>query len=129
MRDIKFRGKRPDNGKWIIGWLFQDDDDHLPMIHEGGTLDVWEQVSENTIGQFTGLCDCKGEEIYEGDILQFRDRSICEVLWNDDVSAFCIRFSFEHEPGIVALGLWQGCERNIEVIGNVHDNPTLLEKA
>lgn len=131
MRDIKFRGKRPDNGEWIIGWLFQDDDDHLPMIHQGGTLDVWEQVSENTVGQFTGMTDCKGFDIYEGDILATKcgDNIIdyAEVFWGDDQSAFLVEYYNEEKQTTGNVGFLSEYDAARSYIcGNVHDNPDWL---
>ncbi len=128
-RNIVFRGKRPDNGEWIIGWLFQDDDDHLPMIHQGGTLDVWEQVEEETVGQFTGLRDAKGIDIYDGDILHFEQdekNHTVVVKWNYEVGAWCIQLRYEPRVGCRPLGEWLKEER-FEVIGNIHDNPDLLK--
>ncbi len=129
-RNIVFRGKRPDDGKWIYGWLFQDDDDHLPMIHHGGTLDVWEQVEEETVGQFTGLCDAKGIDIYDGDILHFEQYSkdyTAVVKWNYDVGAWCMQLQFCDGIGCTPLGEWLKEER-LEVIGTIYDNPDLLKK-
>ncbi len=133
MRTIKFRGKRLDNGEWVYGSL--DLTDERPAISwrrtdgDGEQVPWFADVEAATVGQFTGLLDKHGKEIYEGDILRFAnsDSGVCEVRWNDSVSAFCIRFHFEHELGLKPLGSWRECERDIVIIGNIHDNPELLK--
>lgn len=64
MREIKFRGKRLDNGEWIYGDLQIGDDDHIPMIGTVGPGRWVEyiQVDKNTIGQFTELKDKNGND-------------------------------------------------------------------
>lgn len=134
---IKFRGKDLETDKWVYGDLLQYNEGGVAIGIHGTFIDdgyhfneFWDRcpiVDDETIGQFTGLHDCNDKEIYEGDILLLGESSICEVRWNDKASSFCIRFSFEHVSETKAIGLWQECERNIEVIGNVHDNPDLLE--
>ena len=133
MRTIKFRGKRLDNGEWVYGELctprlfdskrgyFGED---VPCIFcdEGNV-----PIIPESVGQFTGLLDRNGKEIYEGDIISLRDY-IAEVRWNSNLSAFCIRFSFESELGIKPLGAWIDRRRRCNVIGNIHDNPELLNE-
>lgn len=134
MRLIKFRGKRIDNGEWIIGSL--DLTDECPVISwlhtdvDGEQIPWFAKVKSDTVGQFTGLLDKDGKEIYEGDILQLSNSSsgVCEVGWNESVSAYCIRFHFEHELGLKTLGSWKECERNMVIIGNIHDDPELINR-
>lgn len=120
MRNIKFRGKRIDNGDWIVGDLVHTTKDTLILPIDGG----WNQyaVNSNSIGQFTGLLDKNGNEIYEGDIL------VCQ---EDNY--------FFHETVIFAEGCFMAKDANItipmcdiyeqyrSVIGNIHDTPELLK--
>ena len=123
MREIKFRGKGKTDGKWYFGNLYDIDTygrTHICTIN-GGCLDI----DHETVGQFTGLYDCDGKEIYEGDILRFGNSKcgVCEVKWDESIAAFCICFYFKDEIGSRPLG--GGVE--FAIIGNIHDNPELLK--
>ncbi len=127
MRTIKFRGKGKIDCKWYFGNLYDKDTrgrTHICTIN-GGCLNI----DPNTVGQFTGLYDKNRNEIYEGDILRFgkSPSGVCEVKWNEPVAAFCVRFYYEDNLGIRPLGAWQECEKSIEIIGNIHDNPELMK--
>ena len=123
MRTIKFRGKDRRTGKWFYGNLYAKDiygRTHICTIN-GGCLDI----DPETVGQFTGLYDCDGKEIYEGDILRFGNSKcgVCEVKWDESIAAFCICFYFKDEIGSRPLG--GGVE--FAIIGNIHDNHELLK--
>ena len=127
MRTIKFRGKLKSNGNWEYGDLLQDNFDSCYIYPiEVGDLYKNNEVIPETIGQFTGLYDCEGKEIFEGDILRFGNSQsgVCEVKWNEHIAAFCIRFYFKDEIGSRPLG--GGVE--FAIIGNIHDNPELLQR-
>ena len=130
MREILFRGKRSDNGNWIEGHLFVRINDcfiiPLPIITSKSLVDG------KTVGQFTGLKDKNGKKIFEGDICRFREWSKGEMCWVGKVR-------WEHQQFMITGGPNKECEtmfelcmsrfipENIEVIGNIHDNPELLE--
>lgn len=121
-REIIFRGKRTDNGKWVYGDLYHRKicGAISPTIH---TMDyTGGSVIPTTIGQYTGLKDKNGTRIFEGDIINFTnvDYPDCEIIF-DNGSFVCNEIG---EDNIV-------CELHLrlvsEVIGNVHDNPELLK--
>ena len=127
MRTIKFRGESILTDEWLYGDLVHSADNKRfgILVNDKDRYDECE-VAPETVGQFTGLYDKDGKEIYEGDILRFGNSpsGVCEVKWNESIAAFCICFYFEGEIGSRPLG--GGVE--FAIIGNIHDNPELLKE-
>lgn len=138
MREIKFRAKA--GTQWRYGDLYHNERGEL-MIYEpktsGRTLDGaavlgWRLVVDpETVGQYTGLKDCEGREIYEDDIVRvvhYGEESIHVIKYCDDMDypAFDLWPHFDCDSNGLSFCK---CEREttITVIGNVHDNPDLLE--
>ncbi len=113
-RAIKFRGKRPD-GSWNYGRS-------IIFKRSGAVLIQGAKVYPDTVGQFTGLHDAQGKEIYEGDILRMscRKDDLGIVKLENEAAAFTIR-----EKG--KLRWWYLINRHYELVGNIHDNPELLK--
>lgn len=116
MREIKFRGKRTDNGEWVEGDLTRYSE-HISYI----TVDLIEseayQVLTSTVGQCTGLKDKNGKKIYEGDILRY--------TWNKKE---CIDVIVFEPPMFTYRNAIRWDLNEDEVIGNIYENPELLEK-
>lgn len=145
MRTIKFKGKRVKDGQWIYGNLADYSFSVLQNTINKKVIfsNIVSFATDNfgfvvndcevdpaTVGQFNGLLDKNGKEIYEGDILMLgsSDAGICEVKWNESQLAFCIRFYYERNLGIRPLGAWARDGKDIAIIGNTHDTPELLNE-
>ena len=144
MREIIFRGKRFDNGEWATGFLLPFPDDVALMYERDlddkevvGTTSV--DVDQKTVGEYTGILDKDGNRIFEGDIVE------C-VSWNEyfsDPTTGKVMEPFRRKMEVVFMAggfklvehLPQPCKDNVwnmivegdlTVIGNIHDNPELL---
>ncbi len=119
MREIKFRAKMIDDSSWVSGggvWtferctaLFGEDENGNPVVHS---------INPETVGQFTGLLDKNGKEIYEGDVLHQDNYSDWVVVWENagfHIYNVC-------NPG----NYWPHLKSGREVIGNIYEHPELL---
>ena len=142
MREILFRGKRLDNGEWVEGFLIHDEfcNTFIPYIGYlmGDDTDVTEVIPA-TVGQYTGLTDKNGKKIFEGDIVKthYANAPKCDfvetVVFHN--GKFCALTN--NGGGKQWAPLWDGVPHvhfdksvymdSVEVIGNIHDKPELLE--
>lgn len=130
MRVIKFRGKRPDDGKWVVG----DFKHHQRVTSTGLEPTILvdnDPVVLETIGQFTGILDKNGKEIYEGDIVHIHDyTSAYASPYTGKVimrfGCWCVEYHKQYRC-CPSLMFDDFADRKTEVIGNIHDNPELLE--
>lgn len=140
MREIKFRAKRIFSNDWIYGNLiidknnkkyivpykyFDADGHHLSYCDE---TDLPVFIDENTIGQFIGVCDTNGKDIYEGDIIHFSfgipSISVyAPVEWKVDQWVVITK---GHTPSYSPLGSLKEYVGEFEVVGNIHENKEII---
>lgn len=101
IRDIKFKGKRLDNGEWMYGDLLHLVDGVYISNDNGCNM---AQVHPDTVGQYTGLKDKNGKEIYEDDIIGACGYLSRIVTYRNDYGGFFLRIASDNEPGKTPLG-------------------------
>lgn len=135
MRKIKFRGKSLKNKKWVYGDLmsnicgtrivrYKETDDGKSLRADWGYVDV----EPDTVGQFTGLTDCNGKEIYEGDILVYGGQYKNVVEFKHGMFGYTLMDGWFVGYGGNTNFTFDPLDKSKEheVIGNVFDNPELI---
>ncbi len=142
MREIKFRGYSPKEGRWSYGDLltmYADIEGKFISDRQDGII---YRVRADTVGQYTGLKDKNGKEIYEGDVVKIYSPLLVMTLKKWDLEAvdvvvfkrgvFCFRnhrcpIGGEDTP-IYSNLLAYRAPKYVEIIGNIYENPELLEE-
>lgn len=142
MREILFRGKLPDTGEWVEGYVVKGrcmyiltaENIHYMSVSVMGhaSVDVL-PVRPETVGQFTGLTDKHGKRIFEGDIVQYHAVDKLSKMY---LKRYHVDMD-EDRRGWWPFACGDGCgcceedtllPCECEIIGNIHDNPELMEK-
>ena len=141
MREILFRGKTPsqdehfDDGEWKEGFYtcFNGKEHRIYSGYAetdcGDYYPDWCNVRPETVGQYTGLTDKNGTRIFEGDILKYKsiknENKIGYVMYG--TGCFSVKNIYSENRPAIDIVLFE-TKNEVEVIGNIHDNPELLKE-
>lgn len=148
MREILFRGKSLETSEWVCGGYSSYDVRYLsdgPIINENDGCEnivcpsiinydddcLWVRVVPETVGQWTGTIDVNDQKIFDGDIVKVMTKdgltTIGEVIYGNDGSVRLRVVDMEAGGRYAIVAPLLCLYEHIEVLGNVHDNPELLE--
>lgn len=143
MRVIKFRGKRVDNGEWVYGFYYNlwnpIQGNRIPVIdestrfdHDGDSISVYE-IDPETVGQYIGINDVNGREVYTGDVFGTQIQGYSENCVVEYDECCFMLFNGKKKRPIntqeksihkwLPVGTESARYAPFEVIGNIHDNP------
>ena len=121
---IKFRGKCKEDGEWMYGYLTADVEMGKYYIGNYGFGNLWvNEVTPETVGQFTGMHDKNSVEIYKDDVVEaydLKDKQCFRGVVEFDNASFFIK----DNNGCISHYRWM--DYTIHKIGNIHENPELL---
>ena len=123
MREIIFRAKTVCDGDWVYGGITWNPSKKEVFIHT-----EWDEgkVIPETVGQYTGLCDKNGTRIFEGDIVHWKKVPYF-VRWDSKKAEFV--FANDMEADYFVVGFNEHTTMKFcKVVGNIHDNPELLNE-
>lgn len=140
MREILFRGKRKDDGEWVEGYFLETNSpEYRCFIVTTCSVDcdlnfidildinMYEVIPE-TVGQYTGLPDKNGKKIFEGDIVKSESSQLLgKVVFAKSCDGYDGIAGFMVDDIYDGLQNYDGFWHLVEIIGNIHDNPKLLE--
>ena len=134
MREILFKAKRIDNGEWIEGCLVIDHSrsnlfEYRMQPVESGVLYA-PPIDPETLCQFTGLCDKNGKKIWENDICDRKEKypEVVKMTNGDWTLDYSYAIGRDYGNSYCNLGFYVNERKCVEVIGNIFDNPELLQE-
>lgn len=125
MREILFRGKLENGGRWSY-WNLVVKSDGITIITPDDTpVGIYGKVVPDTVGQYTGLKDKNGTRIFEGDILFWKNTDSFPLVleWSRAECGFMCRSA--KKGGSPYFKMYLDSGDSFEVVGNIHDNPEL----
>lgn len=140
MREILFRGKRLDTGQWVYGYIrHYENNQHTTekwTLYEPA-LSLEHEIDPNTVGQYTGVVDRLGKQVFEDDIIGYTDTDTGKtkifgvVKWYHEgnfyinTDTYC---NYTSDNDCANIGyMMNRATTKLSVIGNIHDNPEMLE--
>jgi uncharacterized phage protein (TIGR01671 family) len=140
MREILFRGKRKDNGEWVEGSYLPPVGGYPPNVSTAHSIRVagrsglfkWHEIIPETLGQYTGLKDNNDVKIFEGDIVCINRNAPSEKYNRGFIELDYGAYVVTRSGDLSSEYLYDFSDKldyaDVEIIGNIHDNPELLDR-